>query len=467
MQIPFVGGSNVARSQSASAQRTVNLYLEMNDASPRAPLALYGMPGLVTQYTFSTESVRGVVEMGGRTYWVAGNTVYCVNRAGAVTTLGTIATTHGDVGIAQNGRQVAIVDGVAGWIATSAALTLIADEDFPNGVKRVTSQDGYFIFAGDGSGRFYINQTPRNGEVYTGADFAEAEGSPDIAVTLISNNRVLWVLGTESIEFYENTGNPDFPFERSAFVEQGCAAAASVAVMDNAVYWLGRSRNGQGIVFKGDGITPRRISNHSLETTIAGYSRIDDARAFCFQINGHSFYVLTFPSEDHTWAYDESTGLWVEWLWRDPEDNTLHRHRANCCVFTNGQHLVGDWAAGKVYALDQAAYTDDGAPIERMRITQYPDFAGPLHYANLELNMETGVGAVGTDPKVMVSYWDDRAQRWSNEREKSIGSAGERGRRVRFAGSLGSGRNRIWRVRCTDPVKFALFGATVDATKGK
>jgi hypothetical protein len=46
MKIPFVGGSNEALSPNASIQRTVNCYLEVDQKNDRAPLALYGTPGL-------------------------------------------------------------------------------------------------------------------------------------------------------------------------------------------------------------------------------------------------------------------------------------------------------------------------------------------------------------------------------------------------------------------------------------
>jgi len=44
VKLPIVGPSYQARSLNADAQRTLNCYIELDNASPRAPAALYGTP---------------------------------------------------------------------------------------------------------------------------------------------------------------------------------------------------------------------------------------------------------------------------------------------------------------------------------------------------------------------------------------------------------------------------------------
>jgi hypothetical protein len=168
MKIPFVGASATARSLNANAERSVNCFLEMDNGNPRAPIALYGTPGMVLRATLGTAPVRGALVCGSYAYWVAGNTVYRMDTAYAVTTLGTIGTSSGRVGLAQNGAEVLIVDGAAGWIATSSALTQITDVDFPAGVTKAACQDGYFLVNGDGTGRTYWNETPNTGSAWNG-----------------------------------------------------------------------------------------------------------------------------------------------------------------------------------------------------------------------------------------------------------------------------------------------------------
>jgi hypothetical protein len=472
MRIPFVGSSATARSLNADAERSVNCFLEYDQGNPRAPIALYGTPGLVLRATLGTSPVRGVLVCGSYAYWVGGNTVYRMDTAYAVTTLGTIGTASGRVGLAQNGTEVLIVDGATGWIATSTTLTQITDVDFPNGVTKATCQDGYFLVNGDGSGSTYWNETPNTGTAWNGLDFGTAEGSPDASVGILSDHRELWIFGTQSAEIWVNTGDADALFQRSGntFIEQGAASGDTVQAMNNTVYWLGKGKDGQGIVFRAEGYQPRRISTHALEHAILGYATISDAFAFCFQMAGHSFYALTFPTADATWLYDAATEQWVEWLWRDSADNLLHRHRSNCCVFFNGQHLVGDWETGEVYSLDLDTYTDAGDPIKRIRATQATHAGGKrLFFGQLTIDMETGVGLTsgqGSAPLLMLRYSNDGGHTWSNEKTASIGAIGNYGARVRFGPSGSARGGRVWEISMTDPVKFAVFGADVDVEAG-
>jgi len=473
VKLPIVGPSYQARSLNADAQRTLNCYIELDNASPRAPAALYGTPGLLRKLTFPTAPVRACFKEGSYSWWVAGDTVYRVDADYQQLAIGTIATETGEIGIASNGAQLLIVDGVAGWLVgvKASALTAISDPEFPNGVRRATYQDGFFLVAGDGTGKFYINERPNDGSQWNGLDFASAEGSPDNTIGIISDHREVWLFGELSAEVWVNTGNADFPFQRSGnvFIEHGCAAAGTVAKADNTVFWLGADDKGSGVVWRADGYTPMRISTHALEKAFAGYETIADAFAFTYQQEGHIFYVLTFPTAGATWCYDAATQLWHERAWRNPDTGQLTRWRPNCRVYANGAHLVGDCENGNVYALDLDTFDDDGAPILRLRRTTTTEaMQQRMFYTALQLDMETGVGTAdgqGAAPVVMLRYSNDGGHTWSVERTATVGRTGEYGARARFT-RLGSGRNRVWEISMTDPVKFAVFGAVLDAQQG-
>ena len=474
MRVPFVGAAYEARSLNADAQRAVNVYLEMDNGNPRAPVALYGTPGMIRRFTLGNSPVRGAIRQGPLSYWVAGNSVYKVSGSGTTytaTLLGVIGTSSGQVGMASNGTQVLIVDGNKGWIATSTTLAEITDVDFPDTVTRCAFQDGYFIVAGDGTQKFYINETPNTGTLWNGADFASAEGAPDNTIGIISDHRELWLFGSTSAEVWVNTGNADFPFERSGntFIEHGCAAAGSIEKLDNTVFWLGEDDRGGAVVFRAQGYNPTRISTHALEMAMQGYSTVSDAFAYTYQMEGHAFYVLTFPTANVTWVYDVSTGYWNQWSWRNPSTNVLNRHRSNCHVYFNGEHLVGDFETGEVYALDLDTFSDDGDPIIRIRTTQTMNAEGlRMFFDSLQVDMETGVGLAtgqGSAPLLMLRYSDDGGHSWSDIRTASVGAVGAYGVRALFR-RLGMGRNRTWEISMTDPVKFCVLGAFAQVSKG-
>lgn len=472
MKIPFVGPFNEARSVNVNAERAINCFLEYDQGSPRAPVALYGTPGSVLMLTLPTYPVRGCLQMGAYSYWVAGNTVYRVDNGFSYTTLGTISTSAGRVSMATNGTEVLIVDGAQGWLATASALTQVVDVDFPAGVRQAEYQDGYFIVTGDGTQSFYISETPNSGVDWNGTDFASAEGSPDNTIGIISNHRELWLFGGSSTEMWLNTGNASFPFERNgnAFIEHGCEASNTVAKMDNSVFWLGENLIGGAMVLRSQGYQPLRISSHALEHAMQNYDALDDAFAFTFQMEGHSFYALFFPSANASWLYDVATSQWTEWSYRNPATGSNGRHRANCHVYFAGEHLVGDFESGNIYALRLDAYDDNGDPMLFLRRTQCMDSPeGERNfYDAILIDMETGVGLAtgqGSDPQIMLRYSNDGGHTWSNPKYKSIGATGEYGKQVKF-GPTGAGRNRVWEISITDPVKRAVMGAKARLTRG-
>lgn len=467
-KIPFVGSSYQARSLNASAQRTVNCYVEYDQSSPRAPVALYGTPGTERRYQ-GTGATRGGVAEAGSTWWVIGQQVHQLSSSYEGVVIGTLDTLEGEVGMASNGAQILIVDGMAGWLidVRTRSLIRITDDSFPNGVKRAAYQDGFFLVTGDNSGKFYINETPNDGLEWNGLDFASAEGSPDNTIGIISDHREVWLFGERSAEVWSNTGNPDFPFQRSSgvFIEHGCAAGGSVAKADNTVFWLGADDKGAGIVWRADGYTPIRISTHGMERVLSKYPRLDDAIAMTYQQEGHIWYVLTFPSADATWCYDAATKEWHEREWMDPADGTTHRWRPNCMVFANGEHLAGEFDEGVISAVALDLYTDNGGPIKRLRATSAQEnMQGRVFYTALQVDMETGVGVEvgqGVNPQLVLRYSNDGGHTWSNEKTAALGKVGEYGARARFT-RLGSGRNRVWEISCADPVKWAVFGAVLD-----
>lgn len=466
-KLPFVGPSYQARSLNADAQRAVNCYLEMDNASPRAPLALYGTPGLVLKATLGSGPVRGGLVEGGFSWWVSGSTVYRMDTSYNLTTLGSIGSSSGQVSMASNGTQVLIVDGVGGWLINVSASTLaqITDTDFPRGVRRCAFQDGYFIVTGDGTQKFYINELAYDGSAWNGLDFASAEGSPDYTVGLISDHRELWLFGSNSAEVWANTGNSDFPFQRSGntFVEHGCAAGATVAKADNTVFWLGTDDRGAGIVWRADGYTPIRISTHAVEKALASCT-LESASAFTYQQEGHIFYVLSLP--EATWVYDAATQQWHERAWMNPSTGALSRWRADVMAFFNGEHLVGDYESGKVYSMELDAYTDAGDPIKRIRAAQTAEnLQLRMFYSSLQVDMETGLGTGSSDPQLILRWSNDGGHSWSNERMVSAGKVGQYNARAKF-NRLGSGRNRVFELSMTDAAKFAVLGAVVEAEAG-
>jgi hypothetical protein len=304
-------------------------------------------------------------------------------------------------------------------------------------------------------------------------DFASAEGDPDNLVSLIIDHREAWLFGTNSIEVWYDAGLPDFPLQRiqGAFNEIGCAAAYSVAKLDNGLFWLGADARGRGIVYRANGYTGQRISTHAIEWQIQQYSTISDAIGYTYQQDGHAFYVLIFPTAETTWVYDVATQAWHE---RAGWDNgNFVRHRSNCQVSYNNQIIVGDFENGNIYAFDLETYADNGDIQKWLRSWRaLPTGANNLKRTSqhtLQIDCETGVGlntGQGDDPQMMLRWSDDGGHTWSNEQWASIGKVGEYFQRTfyRRLGMTLKLRDRVYELSGTDPVKIAIVGAQLDVT---
>lgn len=468
--IPFVGAAYKSASLKLDAQLCINWFPELGGPTSKAVMALRGTPGtLLFCNTGVTGPGRGLFATStSRLFAVVYNTLIEIDPYGGTTVRGALSTTDGKVSMADNGVQLMIVDGLAGYTLNlnTNAFSTIADVDFPNGTPVVTFQDGYFIVPKPGTGQFYISDL-LDGSSWDALDFGDAEGSPDILVSLISNGRDLWLCGAHSTEVWYDSGNPDFPFERTpgTFSEIGCAATYSVAKMLGSIFLLGGSKEGYGIVFQSQGFQLNRISTHAIEQAIAGYQTISDAVGWCYQQEGHWFYVLSFPTANATWVYDLSTSLWHQRAYRDPVTAALGRHRAHDHAFFAGKNLVLDYASGKIWELDLGTYTDDGDPITRIRTCPHiHEQVRRITFWSLELDMEVGVGlstGQGSDPQIMLQVSNDGGVTFGNELWRSMGRQGEYKTRVVWH-RLGRSRDRVFKLQVSDPVKCVLVGAYAD-----
>ena len=416
MRVPLVQGAYSARSIIASAQRSVNIYGEMNPAgttldlqglasgglmgaavakgSPAAPITYYpcpglkllGTPGSSDDFTSDfTSDFGGVKTIGGGArclyratngdvYYVVGGTVYFVSPSFAFTPLGSIIPASTPCSMSDNGTTAVLVDGSPqGYqidLTTKTFSQISAATNSPPstsvygffGADRCDMLDGFMVLNQPGTRNFY--STLENEIAFDATFFAAKNAFSDKLASVIVTKRQIWLVGERTTEIWLDSGAQGFPFEivPGPFIQHGTNAKYSVAQIDGAVYFLSQDQAGQNIMIRGSGYEAQRVSNHAVETEWSNYATTDDAVGFCFQQNGHPFYQINFPTADRSWRYDESTQEWHEPVYTDA-DGVEHRHRAQCVASVNGQILAGDWETGALYALDTNTYTDNGMPM--------------------------------------------------------------------------------------------------------
>lgn len=400
MKTPILGSSYVIRSVNAADNRMVNLYPEVVPEGGKEPAYLQRCPGLALKATVGSGPVRGLWEHKNLLYVVSGSEFYRVTTSYVATKIGDVTGT-GPVSMTDNGTQIFIACNPDGFIYNTDTLQFaqITDPDFPGAVT-VGYLDGYFVFNEPNSQRVWVTSL-LDGLSIDPLDFASAEGSPDGLVSLIIDHREAWLFGSNSVEVWYNSGDPDFPLTRiqGAYNEIGCIAPYSVAKMDNSVFWLGADPRGRGIVYRANGYTGVRISTHAVEFAIQEYGNLSDAVGYTYQQDGHTFYVLNFTDADTTWVFDAATGAWHERA--AYQNGKFKRHRGNCYARLNGDLVVGDYQDGKLYTFDLDVYSDAGQVQKWLRRWRAlapgsNDLKRTAHHS-LQIDCETGVGLAGRD----------------------------------------------------------------------
>lgn len=405
-----------------------------------------------------------------RLFAVIGNGLYEIFANATSVLRGNINTNIGFCSISENESQLIIVDGLEGWVYTLASntLTKITSDEFVAG-NHVVNIDGFFLVNEMNSGRFAWSDL-RDGRNWNGLDYATAEGFPDNIVSLGKVNGEVWMFGTKTTEIWYNTGNSDSQFQRvnQGVIGIGCAAEWSVAAMGNTIFWLGSNSQGHGIVWSATSYVPQRISTHAIEYVIGQIAKtygIADAQAYCYQEEGHFYYVLTFPAGNRTLVYDLKSGMWHERGYWNSTTGTMERHRGSVYVFWKGKNYVGDYQSTALYELDLDTYTENGHPIRRIRTSPHiRNDRRRMYHHTLELDIERGVGlssGQGSTPKLNLQISNDGGRTFGNDIPMSIGKIGEYTVRA-IARRLGVSRDRVYRVWTDDPVKTVITGARAD-----
>jgi len=473
MKTPILGSSYVTRSVNAADSRMVNLFPEIIPEGGKEPAFLNRAPGLRLLVNVGAGVTRGMNVFGGYLYVVSGRNLYKVDTDYNSTLLGVVADGTDPVSMANDGNHLFIACNGPSYIynATTTAFAEITDPDFP-GALTVSYLDGYFVFIEPDSQKVWVTDLLDPTSIDP-LNFASAEGDPDGLVSSIVDHSEVWLFGTNSVEVWYNSGNADFPLQRiqGAFNEIGCAATFSVAKLDNGLFWLAADNRGRGMVYRANGYTGTRVSTHAVEWQIQQYERIDDAIAYTYQQDGHSFYVITFPTANKTWVYDVATSAWHEragWV-----NSAFVRHRGNCQASFNGEIVIGDYQNGYIYAFDMDVYADHNRVQKWLRSWRaLPVGQNNLNrtsHHSLQLDCESGVGIAtgqGDDPQVILRWSDDGGHTWSDEHWRSMGAIGKYFGRViwRRLGMTLKLRDRVYEVSGTDPVKLAIMGAELIVT---
>jgi hypothetical protein len=476
--VPLFGAGVYGKSAVVTRQRRVNCYYEQRQDGDKAKVVIYGTPGLLLDFNVSQPTnlpIRAILGTNETSlYALQYNQFLSLSPTGTAFFAGSINTINGLASLALNpsASQVMLVDGQDGWVYQPGpnTLTKLAATGtwWTPGAKTVTNVGGYFVAEIPGTGEFGVSNV---NDATTGSSlsFATAAAYADQCIAVDNLQGNLLTFGNIHTEFWQPVGTPppSQPFAniQSAANEWGLAAIFSRQHVDQALFFLAKTRQGTRRVVRIDGYVPTPVSTE-IDAVINTKGFVyADAVACSYQRDVHSFYQLTFPTMMRTFVYDCSTGIWNE-AQSGLSTGPFVRHQANLATYYSGDTLLTDYQNGNIYRMDDNTFTDNGAPVLREVITKHQlKGFNRFKIPDLYLDMETGVGVSSgavqdMNPQVSIECSKDNGRTWLAPRLISLGPIGNYRVRVR-ARRFGQARVFTFRIRMTAACKFVITdGAT-------
>lgn len=492
-----------------------NFILEFAQSSnAKAKYYLVKIPGMRRLSSISATNLGGCRALyttgTSRTFGVYGSTYVEIYADGTFAQIGTLSSYSGRVNMVDNGYQMIIVDGNAGYIHNlkDNLFDRIADESFPGNADGTTAPthcaylNTYFVVNNPSKNEYYwsnsyykrlsddqyydYDPSQVNG-YWTPLQTAQMYAVANNICALEQCNNYIWVFGDKSTEIHQDTGEyngQQFARIDGAIINVGTSAKYSTAVYMTQIFWLGTDVKGTIGVYTNDGLAPKRISTFGIDQIIKSFDNYSDCIGFTYAMNGHAFYVMQFPSASRTFAYDLASDSWTERTYLSPSnhggDGKEYAHKMIYATSNFDKLIAGHLNYSAVYCFDPQYYVDDlpdqaGFSSIRCAKTSPIGFVLGINmiYHSLQVICQQGVGlssnlsdGTGVDPQVWMQYSDDSGESWTNQQSAPMGIQGRYDNRTMFRG-LGPSRNRVWRIVMTDPVPFILVGLVAIASPCK
>jgi hypothetical protein len=490
----FIGPTYNSRIGNVGIDRCINLYPEFEPATQtdRKPKALLNTPGLVLyDNTLGSTVIRGMHQASGILFIVAGNQLYAINYPGIPTAISgaTLTTSTGRVSIVDNGvpfttgaDQICIADGTCVYIynyaagvftgtwtnETTANPSLISDMVvYINGYFIVNVKPNYLSYAQE----FWVSNL-YDGTTWNPLNVSSADATPGYLLSIMVSNLLVYFFKSNSVEIWYDSGQGYPPFARvpGVLIEEGLAAQWSVAKssIDSSLYGLFGGNTGLAYAVNISGYTPTRISTPAVEYQWSQYTTVHDAWGYCYTMEGHDFYVITFPTGNATWAYDKTINMWHERSksFTTTMPVTASRHVGNIYEYypatlsanTVGYHLLADYSNGNIYYMSNTVYQDNGGPISRLRVTPHIiDDRKNIFVSSLELDMQTGITSGAT---CSLQWSKDGGVTWSGQFTVGMGVSLGALTRVIWR-KLGRARDRVFAWSTTANAPIGITGAII------
>ncbi len=370
MMINVAGGSTAYLNPQFNPCRTINMY-SVVDPTSKWGSGLASWPGAVLS---DTKVVNGntralyALESTNQNFMFAviGNTLYNYNHVLVGSPIGNIGSSSGYVGIDSNLHQMIFVDSINGWVydLITNTFTQITAPGFPADPVDVTYLDGRLIVAQGTTNRFYISDE-EDATSWNSLNFGSLTTDPEVLVAIKEKKRRIFVFGKQTTEVWFNAGSPGFPFVRdnNMVYNFGCVSAYGLADGQDFLIWVSRELNGNPAIRLSDGGSIIKVSDDAIEKRLQALTNIADVQAYIQKINGHTFAVFSWTTDDLTLFYDTDTKLWHELQMSDES-----RYFACCHTYFGNKHYVGSFNTPTIHEISDDYLDNNGDNIHCVRI---------------------------------------------------------------------------------------------------
>ena len=388
-----------------------------------------------------------------------------VEEAGTITDLTSdLLETTGRPTFADNGEYLVIANGGRMlYTDGSASTTYIADADAPTTVTHVAYIDGYIVCFKTGTDFIYFADFESGAPTtWNAADFFSAEVKTDAIKSLYVSNRIIYIFGDETIEFFVNDGVSPFQRVGGSSIQRGSMSAYSQVLVGDSFFFFDENRKFTRL----DGYTPT-IINTSFDKVFNNLSTVNDCLLDFINFEGRRWVICSFPTEGRSFLYDIDSNYWSEWTYWDMSTSTRKQFALNCHCYAKGfnKQIIGSRFVSKLYELSSSNYSDDNVNIHFLKRTGFIDYDYPDRLKRsyqISIRMRSGVGigtSNATKAYARLRFRDENNDRWSNYRLIDIGSNGQR-EFLKKIHSNGSFYVRQYEVSMTDNVPFSIGKST-------
>lgn len=267
--------------------------------------------------------------------------------------------------------------------------------------------------------------------------FGTKEARADRVVDLAISGRVVWPLGSRSLEqWYDSGANTDMPFipYPNSLVSVGIAARLSLAVLRDRIVFVATDRRiwlcqGQA----GQPISPQWIDLLLQQLTTAELATLT---SYAYGQGGADFYVVTLPGQ---WSLELSSATGV-WSYRQSPGGRLD-HAGRCATEAAGGTTYVGMDTGEVCAVNLNSPSEPAGTLSRVMITPWvgsEEMRGTVDSIDVTSSMGPAAGSF------LLDWSDDRAVTWHGLRTIVMPQPGTR----RAIGrNFGANRRQQFRLR--------------------